>query len=158
MRIVSLANIFESTVLKLKIVRPVRRWPVRRWPTSTPSKLAQLDLIEIQDKKYWIESHYRTWSFWSKSREPVHFCRSLPTIFKPGVGIRFSGCGLRDRARGYRDSRDRAESHRARFFGPTRFLDNYFLRFISRLEIQVKNDLFFRGSRWILFCLFSFWV
>ena len=34
--------------------------------------------------------------------------------------------GLRDRTRGYRDSWDRVDSHRARFFGTARFLVNYF--------------------------------
>ena len=49
-------------------------------------------------------------------------------IFGTGVGnragppgARFPGCELRDRARGYRDSRDRAESHRTRSLGSTRF-------------------------------------
>ena len=45
-----------------------------------------------------------------------------------GRSGRFSGCGLRDRAQGFRDSRDRAESHRA---SPiiARFLENYSNRY-----------------------------
>ena len=42
-------------------------------PNPKRKKLDQLDLIQIQNKTYWIKSNFRSWSFWSKSSEPVHF-------------------------------------------------------------------------------------
>ena len=72
-----------------------------------------------------------------KSRNEFVFHKKLiyHTV-NPAVGSYDQGWAFRPGYRGYRDSRDRAESHRARFSGPARFQGIFFEVFVKIFSVS----------------------